>query len=37
MMVPSDFLVIPSVEISTADGHLLAIQCDGEYPGRSFC
>jgi predicted metal-dependent phosphoesterase TrpH len=23
-MVPSDFLVIPSVEISTADGHLLA-------------
>ncbi len=23
--VPNDFLVIPSVEISTADGHLLAI------------
>ncbi len=24
-MIPKDFLVIPSVEISTADGHLLAI------------
>ncbi len=24
-LVPNDFLVIPSVEISTADGHLLAI------------
>jgi predicted metal-dependent phosphoesterase TrpH len=24
-MIPNDFLVIPSIEISTADGHLLAI------------
>jgi predicted metal-dependent phosphoesterase TrpH len=31
-MIPSDFLVIPSVEISTADGHLLAINVTEDIP-----
>jgi len=34
-MIPKDFLVIPSVEISTADGHLLAINVkENINPGR---
>jgi predicted metal-dependent phosphoesterase TrpH len=32
-VVPKDFLVIPSVEISTADGHLLAFNVTENIPG----
>jgi len=32
-LIPDDFLVIPSVEISTADGHLLALNVMENIPG----